>query len=184
MIFVGFKYTLDMYKAAHDLSAPDHDKGVHYLNHNHVKVIPRWALQLDWSGGSYVLPQPFEEITMEKWMLLGICGHESVYESLYEGLHIPGEFEWFGGWPCHIHLYGTYGLVDAHMHSYDPIDERKIRLGKGHRIQRDKYTTYTIRYFRIGCDHKWVDVPAESRMCYHVYVCSKCGMMNAVDSSD
>lgn len=150
MIFGGFKYTLDMYKAAHDPSSPDHDKGVHHLNCNHVGFIPNWAVRLDWSAGHHTLPQPFEEITMEEWMLFGICGHESVYNSLYEGLHIPGEFEWLGGWPCHIHLYGTYGLIDAHMHGH-PED---VDLGKGHRIRRDKYVTYTIRYFRIGCDHR------------------------------
>jgi len=183
MIFGGFKYTLDMYKAAHDLSSTDHDKGTNHLNRNRIGHIPDWALKLDWKNDQ-TIPGPYKEISMEEWILAGICGGYSPQQSFYAGLHIPGEFEWFGGWACDIHLYPFYGLVNAHMHSYDPIDESKVALGKGHRIRRDEYITYTIRYFKIGCDHKWKEVPEESRMCLHTYICTKCGMKNAVDSSD
>jgi len=135
---------------------------------------------LDWSEHQ-TLPQPCVEIDHNTWFRLGICGHESEREVFHEGLYIPGEsFRPFGGWSCHIRMYYTYALVDAHVYS---SSGPKTNLGIWvHGTWRDE--GYTVRFFKLGCDHTMVDVPEESRMCYHVSVCTKCGMRQAIDSSD
>jgi hypothetical protein len=39
-------------------------------------------------------------------------------------------------------------------------------------------------YRFAACEHTWKGVPEKSRMCYTVSRCVKCGLENAVDSSD
>ena len=40
------------------------------------------------------------------------------------------------------------------------------------------------KFFRFAfCEHEMVGVPEESRMCYHVTRCKKCGYKDAIDSS-
>lgn len=181
MIYGGFKHTIDMCRMVTDQTILPEDKrnAIRWVSNNRNPVLPEWVFDLQWEDRQ-ILPSPFKEITQDEWYLLGICGHESIGETFYGGFNIPNELAWFGGWSCHVYLYGTYGLIDAHMHGH-PDD---IELGKGHRIRQDKYTTYTVRYFRIGCEHSWQEVIAESRMCYHVYRCIKCNMKRSVDSSD
>jgi len=50
-----------------------------------------------------------------------------------------------------------------------------------------------LRYFYIGCDHKWKELSTEQARaldvphygaCYHVYMCSECSRITAQDSSD
>ena len=135
--------------------------------------LPEWVNHLDWTDRN-TLPQPLEEITQQQWMLLGILGHESEGETFYQGLQIPSEqYRPLGGWSCHIRLYYTYALVDAHVYS------DRSYIGKGVHIN-----SYTVRFFKRGCVHAWQGVPEESYMCYHVSRCTKCGMKHAVDSSD
>ena len=47
------------------------------------------------------------------------------------------------------------------------------------------YWAKRLRFFRFQlCEHTFKGVPEESRMCYHVSVCTKCGYRQAIDSSD
>ncbi len=157
-----------------------HFGGMKHLIDSGKLNLPEWVRQLEWSG-QQVMPQPYTEISQEEWFTLGICGHEVEQESFYDGWNILGETEWFGGLSTQIRVYYTYAL--AVMHRYTSYPD-KVELGKGQIIRRDEYGSFVIRFFKIGCSHDWRDVPSESRMCYHVSCCSKCGMSRAIDSSD
>jgi hypothetical protein len=154
---------------------------MHYGGFKHIvdsgKLrLPEWVQHLDWADQN-TLPQPLREITQDKWFKLGICGHESEGEVFYQGLQIPGEYHRpLGGWACHIRMYYTYALVDAHVYGH-PHPVGTFVPGHG-------AFGYTIRYFQLGCVHTWREIQEESRMCYHVYVCNLCGMRRSIDSSD
>lgn len=139
-----------------------------------------WLLNLVWSN-KQELPTPLEEITQNEWLQLGYLGHESENDSFYDGLNIPGEMEWFGGWSCHIHIYYSYALVIAHMHSPDMPYARPVALGKG--IISLGQNRYTVRFFRLGCKHSFVSIPEESSMHIHASRCTKCGYTQSIDSS-
>lgn len=184
-IYGGFKYTLDQYRIMRDVtsSTEDQARAAKWLQSNHVAVVPEWALALDWSSGAQVIPSPYQELTFYEYILLGPCGHESEGLRFYDGLNMPGETQWLGGLSCHVQFYHTYGLVMTHIYTSN-LGDVDLELGRGTVVRKDKYGSYVIRYFRIGCDHRWIGVSEESHMCYHVSKCSKCGMKRAIDSSD
>lgn len=61
-------------------------------------------------------------------------------------------------------------------------------------LERDKVKYDTgLRYFRIGCEHDFRELTRKEclnreidhyGMCYHVYECENCGVIEAHDSSD
>lgn len=145
-------------------------------------TITDWMLSLEWTAGN-IMPASYQEITQFEYMGLGDLGHEAEDESYYEGFNIPNEPEWFGGWSCHIRVYGTYGTVLAHIGA-NRITDRHIQ-GEGIIVPPTSRNgnTYIARFFRIGCDHKWRPVPSDSSMHYHVFHCQKCNSRMSQDSS-
>lgn len=151
-----------------------------------LSLLPEWTRHLEWpTQNGQMLPSPYTEITHEEWLLAGLCSEYSPLASFYDGMNIPGEPEWFGGWSCYTDIYYEYGLVVAKMNFSRgmPDHVQKPVIGKGITVDRHEWTTFALRFFRIGCQHNWIDIPEESRMCYHVSKCSKCGQRSAIDSS-
>lgn len=180
----GFKHAIDQYKLLKDQldkAEPSEQTNI-AIKLNQLGYMPPWLLQLEWPE-AFKLPKPIKEITREEWMLAGLLSVSSCHEQYYQSLNIVGEPEWFGGWPCHIDIYYEYALVVAHM-NFSPRThgERMPILGKGEIVKQSQYTSYVVRYFRIGCSHEWKQTL--SRMCYREYVCTKCGLTRAEDSSD
>lgn len=195
MNFQGWQYIINRHNqikerltAINSIAHPSIDeineqnKLIKEFNSLELRTIPEWMQQLDWSKGRQVLPSPFKEITQEEWFGLGKCGFESENASFYDGYNIPGEKEWLGGWGCHIHVYGTFALADAHL-SNNGSAYQTVELGKGINVPATSVNCnkYIVRFFKIGCDHHWQ--LTHSEMCYREYKCTKCGMGKAEDSS-
>ncbi len=62
----------------------------------------------------------------------------------------------------------------------------------GYAMERD-FWAGTIKYYKFGCQHNYEQLSQDEchkrkimhfGMCYHVYECSECGHIQAVDSSD
>ncbi len=154
---------------------------------NRLPLLPEWCRHLDWSkSNGQIIPSPFTEITHEEWLITGICSNYGPVKTFYDGMNIPSEPEWFGGWSCNTEVKYSYGLIIAKMHfsRSSPSHIRRPIQGKGIIVDRDEYTRFMIRFFKIGCEHQWVSIPGESRMCYHVSQCSKCGQKQVIDSGD
>lgn len=156
-----------------------------------ANTIPVWLKQLEWPEGKWhqQLPQPCKEITQQEYYLLGPCGSEVECESFYEICWLPDSPKIDSGWgwnepqwSCKIYVYSSYALVLASQYYSGKV--YKGRVGQGHAVLRDAYGSHYVRYFKLGCEHKWQAIPEESYMCYHARKCSKCGMRSDIDSSD
>ena len=145
--------------------------------------LPEWAKQLVWQGPQ-IMPSPYQEITRDEWLIGTQSGFECLNAVFSEGWNIPTEFKWFGGWSVYLYLYYTHGLACLKINYDDNIRvDNRLVLGKGIKVERGKGYGIALRFFRIGCEHKWVGVPEKSYMSYHASRCTICGMEKAVDSS-
>lgn len=166
MIYIGYKATLNQSAV---------DVGKYYPM--------EWEKQLDWSAGPQVIPSPYKEITWPEWLLRSECNHEAQRESFSVGMNIPGEYAWFGGWSGHLITYHTYGLLSVHMNfsPNSPAHITKPEVSLGVVLVRDQYTHYVVRFFELGCQHEWQQLPGY--MFEHNSVCTKCGQKVSYDSS-
>ena len=89
---------------------------------------------------------------------------------------------------------------------HDTLSDGTIRHGSGMTAAKlfhfsdgtgiamsNTYWDEKVRYFKFGCDHKYIELmPSQCReegvahfgMCYHVYKCSECNHVMSQDSSD
>lgn len=85
--------------------------------------------------------------------------------------------------------------VHTKTESYDlRIFWMHIEKGKAHGVAiRNDYWGGKIRYYRVGCNHKFKELSAKEAeekgqhhfgRCYHVIECIHCGYIRAYDSSD
>lgn len=166
-------------------------EGFKSLIMSNPRDFPVWARQLEWPEGRWhqCLPQPCIEISQEESMLLGSLGFEVEQEAYYETCWLPDSPRSKSGWSepqwsCNIRVYYSYALVEASQYVSRDSLQKDRQIGKGTYIKRDQYGGYVVRFFKLGCDHTFRDIPEESYMCYHARVCTKCGMRNDIDSSD
>lgn len=124
---------------------------------------PEWVVSL----GSYnAMPTPYTEITQDEWAAyISTWGLVGKFYDSRQVLDLPDR----GFAVVQISWYHDRGLAIVHS-----------------------ITHGGLKFYRIGCDHAWRELPqAECRErgiyhagnCYHVSECATCGYVEAVDSS-
>ena len=129
--------------------------------------------------GTYnTLPQPFMEITESDYIqrigsqTMRYTEFRQVYEDGFSH-HLNTRIEWY------------HDIAIAIVFPTEWSSDSTLKFGI--RFKQP------LRYFYIGCDHKWKELSAEKArkagvphygMCYHVYYCDDCGRTMASDSSD
>ena len=122
----------------------------------HIDILPKFAGKL---GGYNESPPNMKEISEDEF-----------YRRLlmYHPTHI--DFK-------QVFDYDDGTCMNLHLFIYDEGEQATgIAIGEVNR-QRKFFSFAT-------CQHEWEKNVAESRMCYHVAYCKKCGVRIAIDSSD
>ena len=180
-----------------------HYGGMKHIIENPTRglIVPTWATKLEWTEGPLhqQLPRPIIEITHDEWYRQGICSPYGVSDSYYESCWLPdsphsepdaqGYQKWLEPqWACYIDIYHTHALVTAKQFSWhhDLPNQREPNQGLGIFVPSRNHTNgragYTLRFYRMGCDHNFVDA-GQSSMCYHSRICTMCGLRDDIDSS-
>jgi len=131
-------------------------------------------------GGFNDLPTPYREISQHEWihLTMSYCPKYRAFRQVK--LEDEKVFK-----NCRIEFYHDYALALLYPNSWHA---GKDEFGADTIIWEDK-----LRYFRIGCQHKWNELtPQEchqkgishSGQCWHVLECQKCNITTAYDSSD
>ena len=73
--------------------------------------------------------------------------------------------------------YDNQTCMNVHLFIYDE-GEHASGIAIGEIGNQRKFFSFAT------CEHEWKRSVEESRMCYHVSYCTKCGLRRAIDSSD
>lgn len=143
---------------------------------NWFEQIPLKYSWLEDFGTYNKMPTPFIEIDENDYIIL-TRPHIPKYIEYRQVLDIPDtstmlsiQIYWYHNFAIAIVYPGNWGLEDG-----------KVKYHTG------------LRYFRIGCKHNFRKLTRKEclnreiehyGMCYHVYECENCGVIEAYDSSD
>jgi len=171
---------------------------------NYWNWIEPTYLNIDWSKNNHIAT-PAIEITRDEFDLLRdhcIYGLRGInYDNTIRLPDAP-EGERLGqdgnSWNIHYYFYPfcAIAVADCFFWREKDYEEDSFRKGLGDFLPDNNYERYTSgyarRYFRIGCEHKWIELSqAESKKrgishygnCWHVNYCDECGEVWTYDSS-
>lgn len=160
-------------------------------------------LNIKWKSNR--LAEPSEELDWQGFSLLrdhgtyGLCGIS--FASTVSLPDTPKEQRiGFGGWTVHYYFYPleAIAVVDKYV-TYREYTSGKWEIGLGDFLPRSPHKSlneftygYARRYYRIGCQHNWIELSQQESKaqgishygnCFHVRVCTNCGEVNSYDSS-
>ncbi len=147
---------------------------------------PEDYLGIDWKTYNE-MPEPNREIDYKEFLEILVCGGWGVSGTNFRQVRLPEETGGLASVNFFLLPFTCVAVADIFEYTWS-----KSRRDQGLKIDSHGKAYHRLRFFKVGCDHKFREMDAKEtterggehwgKFC-HPSICDECGTLQTVDSS-